>query len=144
MLRVWLRWANTPTCLSSLCHWLALELCDHRLQQTSMQWSSISWRKSHDQCHFWTLIDFSSSLLPVFSIKYGFCRILWFFTNFYKSSLNVIINILSSIITSLVLIALKRAYLKILVEHWWTVTLMPMRTALVTFRYLILHSNLLV
>ena len=36
MLRVWLRWANTPTCLSSLCHWLALELCDHRLQQTSM------------------------------------------------------------------------------------------------------------
>ena len=52
MLRVWLRWANTPTCLSSLCHWLALELCDHRLQQTSMQWSSISWRKSHDHCHF--------------------------------------------------------------------------------------------
>ena len=36
MLRVWLRWANTPTCLSSLCHWLALELCDHRRQQTSM------------------------------------------------------------------------------------------------------------
>ena len=35
-LRVWLRWANTPTCLSSLCHWLALELCDHRRQQTSM------------------------------------------------------------------------------------------------------------